>query len=109
MSCPWLTNVHKKKKRKQKKIMYRGGAGGAHDAFGRLQTMFIHFPFSAAIVACLICPAHCTRLSEQPLKTSLQCATRHSQLQYSLSQSRDSAAGLGQPVRMHRSRPPDSC
>lgn len=41
------------------------------------------------------------RCAIQAVKTSLQWETTHSLLQYSWSQSWDSMAGLGQPVRVH--------
>lgn len=51
------------------------------------------------------------RCATQAVKTSLQCETTHSLLQYSRSQSCDSMAGLGQPLRMHRwwEAPPGIC
>lgn len=78
---------------------------------------FVRLAKSEVVLARSICPVHCTglpgpaafRCNTQFWKTSLQCATRHSLLQYSLSHTRDSAAGLGQPLRMHRSRPLGSC
>lgn len=102
------------------KLLSKTVRGRRREQFPQMVTthqFFVRVAKSEVVLARSIRPVHCTRppgaaafrCNTQVWKTSLQCATRHSLLQYSLSHTRDSAAGLGQPLRMHRSRPPGTC